>query len=97
MTMQHSCDVNAGHLAERLAAAGVKGRHLTLKIKRKKVNAPQPYKFLVQNPAFHFQCNASPAAYVSAVVFKSCNPVCFQLLCAHWLICDCTLYTNLRL
>ena len=74
MIMQHSCDANAGHLAERLAAAGVKGRHLTLKIKRKKVNAPQPYKFLVQNPAFHFPSNASPAAYVSAFVCKSCNP-----------------------
>lgn len=37
----------AGHLSERLANAGVKGRHLTLKIKRKKAGAPEPYKFMV--------------------------------------------------
>ena len=78
--MQHSCCVTAGHLAERLAAAGVKGRHLTLKMKRKKVNAPQPYKFLVQTPAVQFPSNANPAAYVSAFVWKKCNPGCFQLL-----------------
>ena len=31
----------------RLVEAGVKGRHLTLKIKRKKAGAPEPIKFLV--------------------------------------------------
>lgn len=37
----------AGHLSARLVEAGVKGRHLTLKIKRKKAGAPEPVKFLV--------------------------------------------------
>ncbi len=34
----------------RLVEAGVKGRHLTLKIKRKKAGAPEPVKFLVLGP-----------------------------------------------
>ena len=38
---------HAGHLSVRLVEAGVKGRHLTLKIKRKKAGAPEPVKFLV--------------------------------------------------
>ena len=38
----------AGNLSQRLIAAGVKGRHLTLKIKRKKAGAPEPIKFLVK-------------------------------------------------
>ena len=40
-------DEHAGNLSQRLIAAGVKGRHLTLKIKRKKAGAPEPIKFLV--------------------------------------------------
>ena len=40
-------DELAGNLSQRLVAAGVKGRHLTLKIKRKKAGAPEPMKFLV--------------------------------------------------
>ena len=39
----------AGNLSQRLIAAGVKGRHLTLKIKRKKAGAPEPIKFLVSH------------------------------------------------
>lgn len=33
-------------LAERLAAAGARGRTLTLKLKRRKAGAPEPRKFL---------------------------------------------------
>ena len=43
-------DELAGNLSQRLIAAGVKGRHLTLKIKRKKAGAPEPIKFLVGHP-----------------------------------------------
>ena len=38
----------SGELAERMAAAGVRGRTLTLKLKRKKAGAPEPIKFLVR-------------------------------------------------
>jgi DNA repair protein REV1 len=38
-------------LAERLAAAGARGRTLTLKLKRRKAGAPEPRKFLGAHPA----------------------------------------------
>ncbi|EIE26541.1 DNA/RNA polymerase, partial [Coccomyxa subellipsoidea C-169] len=39
-------DELAGELADRMLKAGVKGRTLTLKVKRKKSGAPEPIKFL---------------------------------------------------
>lgn len=37
----------AGELYDRMLKAGVKGRTITLKVKRKKTGAPEPIKFLV--------------------------------------------------
>ena len=61
----------AGNLSQRLVAAGVKGRHLTLKIKRKKAGAPEPIKFLVSPPLTEDH-NACSACNVTASSFHDC-------------------------
>lgn len=45
--MRSVCILHAGELADRMLKAGVKGRTLTLKVKRRKIGAPEPIKFLV--------------------------------------------------
>ena len=57
----------------RLVEAGVKGRHLTLKIKRKKAGAPEPVKFLVLPPSLRTASSAWVCQDCSAVTFLSCS------------------------
>ena len=42
--------LNAGEVQARMTEAGVKGRSICVKLKRRKSDAPEPYKFLGHGP-----------------------------------------------
>ena len=90
---QLSSDELAGNLSQRLITAGVKGRHLTLKIKRKKAGAPEPIKFLVSHTLIE-QCEGCRAFIVTDGSFHKLD--CFSGTCLVLRIHDSSLRAFLQ-
>jgi hypothetical protein len=54
----------AQEVQNRLAAAGVRGRALTLKVKRRQIGAPEPAKFLGHGPCDSSSRSVTLAGYL---------------------------------
>lgn len=54
----------AGEVSSRMRAAGVKGKHLTLKVKRRQEGAPQPAKFMGHGPCDNLSRSVTLSSFV---------------------------------